>query len=337
MTAGARAKGLVTGWTDQSPVAGSAVMATGIISVGLHLTGHETLSLALLALAFLFWAGLAVDFVARLIGDRARWEAESYTPPALTSVAATCVLGTRCTALDWRALALVLLAASVVLWLVLLPSVLRHWRRGMTGGVFLVCVATQGLVVLAATLAPVLDAGWLAQVSLGVWCLGLVLYCAALAHFDYTNVRTGAGDQWVAGGALAISALAGAKLLAAGQLTGSLHGVVRVVTLVLLCLDLAWYAVLAVAEARWPRVRYDARRWATVFPLGMTSVATLSVSTAAKVGWLEGPGKVLLWIAVTVWCVVLAGMLRARSVPWAAGGSRAQGGLPTRTGDQDGP
>ncbi|MET8244794.1 hypothetical protein ABZV31_10455 [Streptomyces sp. NPDC005202] len=49
------------------------------------------------------------------------------------------------------------------------------------------------------------------------------------------------------------------------------------------------------------------RRWATVFPLGMTAAATLSVAAALAVPGLEGPGEALLWIAVAAWLAVTAG------------------------------
>lgn len=49
---------------------------------------------------------------------------------------------------------------------------------------------------------------------------------------------------------------------------------------------LGWYVVLAVAEVRRPRLAYDVRRWATVFPLGMAAGASLSTASAAHVAWL---------------------------------------------------
>ncbi|MEU6819271.1 tellurite resistance/C4-dicarboxylate transporter family protein [Streptomyces atriruber] len=305
-------------WSGLPPAAGSAVMATGIISVGLHLLGHETASRAALALAVAAWLALAADFAVRLFSQRSRWESEADTPPALTAVAATCVLGTRLALLDQTFLAVCLLVLGVVLWLVLLPAVVRHWGHRMPGAVFLVCVATQAIAVLSGTLAAVLPARPLCVVALVFFCLGLALYAAALARFDVANLRTGAGDQWVAGGSLAISALAGAKLVAAPLYGGASHDALRTVTLIVLALDLAWYLVLLLAEVRWPRPRYDVRRWATVFPMGMTAVAALSVSTAARIPWLEGLGRVLLWIAVAAWLCVCAGAVRAALRPAAA-------------------
>ncbi|WP_078944727.1 tellurite resistance/C4-dicarboxylate transporter family protein [Streptomyces flavochromogenes] len=282
------------------PVAGAAVMATGILSVGLSLTGFEVVSVVALWLATALWLLLAFGFSALLLGDRRRWEATADTPPALTAVAATTVLGVRFELLGLTPVAVSLLVLAAVVWPVMLIAVLRHLPRQAPGAVFLICVATQGLAVLCALLAP--EAGdWLAQVALGLFLLGLVWYVDALARFDLRQVVTGAGDHWIAGGALAISALAGSKLLASGVWSGGAATTLRTATLVLTALDLAWYAVLLGGEFARPRLAYDVRRWATVFPLGMTAVASLSVAAATGVGWLDTLGRVLLWITVAVW------------------------------------
>jgi tellurite resistance protein TehA-like permease len=298
-------------WAQRPPAAGAAVMATGIVSTGLHLTGYEVLSRIALALACAAWAGLAVDFVLRLVHDPDRWRKEAAAPAAVNAVAATAVLGARFSALGRPVLAEALLALAVLLWPGLLVDVVRHWRRHMPGSVFLCCVATQGLAVLGATLAAAERTRWLAHAALVLFWLGLVLYVLALTRFDPRQVTEGHGDHWVAGGALGISALAGAALVTADSARLVLwndddRGVLRAVTAALLVLDLLWYAVLLVAEAARPRLRYDARRWATVFPLGMTATATLSVATALGASWLRGPGQVLLWVAVAGWLAVAA-------------------------------
>ncbi|WP_030597671.1 tellurite resistance/C4-dicarboxylate transporter family protein [Streptomyces fulvoviolaceus] len=306
-------------WAQRPPAAGAAVMATGIVSVGLHLTGYEVLSRIALVLGCIAWLGLAADFAVRLLREPARWVAEAGTPGALTAVAATTVLGTRFSALGRQQLAEALLALSALLWPGLIVLVVGHWKRRMPGAVFLGCVATQGLAVLGATLAAAEATAWLAHTALVLFWLGLVLYGFALARFDLRQVTEGLGDHWVAGGAMAISALAGSKLIAADSARLYLwnsddYGVLRTVTVALLVLDLAWYAVLLVAEILRPRPAYDVRRWATVFPMGMTAAATLSVAAALDVSWLEIPGEVLLWIAVAAWLAVAAGaVLKARA------------------------
>lgn len=183
--------GLRTWWAERAPAAGSAVMATGILSVGLHLIGAETVSRVALVLTVVAWVALAADFTVRLLGRPQRWVAEARSPGALTAVAATTVLGTRSSGLGGQTLAEALLALAALLWPVLLVLVVRHWGRRMRGAVFLCCVATQGLAVLAATLAAAEHTAWLAHTALVLFWLGLVLYGLALARFDARQVLEG--------------------------------------------------------------------------------------------------------------------------------------------------
>ncbi|MFC9114418.1 hypothetical protein ACFTWN_13915 [Streptomyces sp. NPDC057092] len=299
-------------WAPRAPAAGAAVMATGILSVGLHLVGHEALSRVALVPACAAWILLAASFAHLLLSDRVGWATRTDTPGALTAVAATAVLGTRFSLLGWTSVAAALLALATLLWPALLMLVVRHWGRRMPGSVFLGCVATEGLAVLGATLAAATSTAWLAHTALVIFWLGLLLCAAALMRFDVREVARGAGDHWVAGGALAISALAGAKLIDAADSGMRLwndddSAVMRHATVALLAVALAAWAVLAGCEVVWPRLRYDVRRWSTVFPLGMTAAATLSVAAALDVAWLEGPGQALVWITVAVWSAVVVG------------------------------
>ena len=308
---GAHRLGCLISWfATQPPAAGSAVMATGIVSIGLRQVGADVLSAVTLALAALLWLVLADDFARRLLWQRERWTSESHTPPALTAVASTTVLGVRISLEGWQPVAVALLIIATLLWPLLLWSVLHHLRPHMPGAVFLICVATQGMATLCAVLGAALPARWLLGPALVLFVLGLVLYVDALVHFDFRAVRTGVGDHWVAGGALAISALACAKLTQSKVWTGALHDTLRVTALVLLALAWAWYAILATDEIRWPRLHYDVRRWATIFPMGMTGVATTEVAKASGWSWLRGPGHVLVWIAAAAWLLVFVGLLR---------------------------
>ncbi|WP_443074772.1 hypothetical protein [Streptomyces sp. NBC_01431] len=153
------------------------------------------------------------------------------------------------------------------------------------------------------------EGGWLARAALVALVVGLILYVQALGHFDFRQLRAGAGDQWIGGGALAISALAASRLALSPVWTGAAHTALGTTTLVLLGLSLAWCAVLLAAETRWPRPGYDIRRWSTVFPVGMTAVAALSTAAATEIDWLHTLGQVLLWIAVVMWLLTLIGFL----------------------------
>ncbi|WP_018656204.1 tellurite resistance/C4-dicarboxylate transporter family protein [Actinomadura flavalba] len=304
--------GLRRGTGIVTPAWGAEVMATGIVSVGLHLAGVEWASLALLVIAAVLWVLLGAVFAGRLGADRARWTREAVTPAALTGVAGTGVLGVRLSLLGWRGVAALLLVIAAVLWAVLLPAVVRHLRDRLPGAAYLVCVSTQSLAVLAATLAATEPGawpfGWLLWPAGLLFLVGLALYAMVLSRFDLAQLRVGAGDHWVAGGALAISALAAGKLAAATPATA--RDPLVWATLAVLAAALAWYAVLVVCEVRWPRWRYDVRRWSTVFPLGMTAVATITAASVAGLSWLGTAGEVLLWPAVIVWAVVGTGALR---------------------------
>ncbi|WP_071337668.1 tellurite resistance/C4-dicarboxylate transporter family protein [Streptomyces albidoflavus] len=298
-------------------MAGAAVMATGIVSVGCHLVGAEVLSRVLLGVAAVGWVVLVGVFLGHFFGEREQWWAESRTAASLTGVAGTAVVGTRSVLLGWTEVGWALLGVAAVSWVGLLPQVVRRLGRRVPGSAYLTCVATQSLGVLGATLAAATGVTWPLPVAVVLLVVGFGLYVLVLLHFDFHQLKEGAGDHWVACGALAISALAAGKLTAASgaPLTWAepLRPWLLAVTLVLLLAALAWYAVIAVAELRWPRPGYDPRRWATVFPLGMTAVAALTAAGEvgpATSGWLEPLGRVLLWVAVAVWALVAAGLAR---------------------------
>ncbi|MER7763725.1 hypothetical protein [Streptomyces sp. NPDC097619] len=294
------------GWAALPPAAGAAVMATGILSTGFHLVGRELLSAVAFALTAAVWLVSAAGFTALLLRDRRRWTAAADTPPALTAVAATAVLGVRCALQGWTVPAAALLVLGALLWPGLLVAVVRHLRGRGPGAVFLVSVAGQALTVLAALLAP--KAGpWLAWTALVAFLLGLLLYADALVRFDVREVLRGAGDQWIAGGALALSALAASKLMTSGVWTGGAEQALRAAVFVLLVADLCWVVVLSVGELLRPRPGYDVRRWATVFPVGMTAVTLLSVAADTGTRGLEPPGRVLLWVAAGLWMLTAYG------------------------------
>ncbi|CAK7281615.1 hypothetical protein [Streptomyces misionensis] len=135
-------------------------------------------------------------------------------------MAATAVLASRLSTPGRRPLAEALPALAAVLRAVLLPVVVGHWKPRMPGSVFLCCVVTEALVVSAAGSAAAEHTAWLAHTALVLFWLGPALYVLALFRFDPRQLLEGAGDHWVAGGALAFSAPAGAGLLAAGDEAG---------------------------------------------------------------------------------------------------------------------
>jgi len=291
------------------PGAGAAVMATGIVSVALADDRYAALSLALLAAGVAVWVALAGVAVHRALVARSRWREQARSPAALTAVAATVVLGSRFALLGHVSVGIVLLALAAALWLVLLPPVLGHWRTPTAGGSFMLVVATEALAALAALVALDRGSSWLAYSALVLLALGFAAYAFVLARFDLGELLAGGGDQWVAGGALAIATLACARVAAAIP-DVVLARALGDAAVALWVVAAAWLPVLVAAELRAPRLAFDVRRWATVFPLGMYAACSFVVASVTQHAWLGTFARVWVWVAFAVWAVVAAGAVR---------------------------
>jgi tellurite resistance protein TehA-like permease len=134
-----------------------------------------------------------------------------------------------------------------------------------------------------------------------------------LARFDPLQLRIGAGDHWVSGGAIAISTLACATIAQATARSSALisvHDALRIASLVLWALTIAWLPALIGAELRWRRPSYDARRWATVFPLGMYAVMSSATGSVAKAHSLVEFGDDWGWLALAALAAATVGLTR---------------------------
>ena len=307
----ATARGLDGVLDSIPPAAGAEVMGTGVVSIALTLDGYETLSRILLVIAAVMWVTLAVLLPLRARRDPERFRADIRTPPALTSVAGTDVLGTRLALLGWTWAGIAALLIAAVIWALLIGPVLRHWKTPTVGASLILTVSTESLAVLAATLAIVERTDWLLVVALAPFVLGLCFYAFVISRFDLRQLVVGHGDHWITGGALAISTLAAGKLLAGAKALAILGGggVLKDVALGLWVLTMLWLPVLLVAELVWPRFEYDVRRWSTVFPFGMYAACSFVVGAAAHAGGITSFAQVWIWIALVVWAVVLAAMI----------------------------
>ena len=214
------------------------VMATGIISVGLALTGHDRLSAALAVLGVVAFALLVCLTLWRLAAYRHAVREDFMDPRRAfgfyTTIAATNVIGVRL-AMDGRPQVTAgLLVVAGVLWLVLgyvIPwtAVLGPHARPIiataNGSWFIWVVASQSVAISAATLERVYDdaRGLLAIVAVFSWSVGVFLYAAAgvfvaarmmLYEFRPTDLTP---PYWVAMGAAAITVLAGARIVEMNQ------------------------------------------------------------------------------------------------------------------------
>jgi tellurite resistance protein TehA-like permease len=303
------------------PASGAVVMGTGIVSLGLSLDKHETLSRILLAIDLITWIALGLLLVGRALRDGERVRREARSPAALTGVAGTAVLGTRLTVLGWSWAGIALLVLAFVLWLTLLTPVLANWVTPTIGVSLVLTVSTESLAVLSAAIAAAERADWLLYAALAPFLLGLAFYVFVIRSFDLRQLLVGRGDHWITGGALAISTLAAGRITLTAhslhQLT-ALGSALKTISVVLWALTIAWLPVLVVAEALRPRPGYDVRRWSTVFPVGMYAACSFLVGAAAHAPAITDFARVWIWVAVAVWLVVFVAML-GRGIELARG------------------
>ncbi len=308
----------------------AVVMATGILSVDATLAGRDLVSLALLAVAGATYLGLVGLTAARL----ARHPARLTTLPepaagfeALTFVAGTGVLGSRLLLAGWPVVPLVLWLLAVAGWALLagrLTATLTvlPWQRiapAVRGNWLLAVVAVQALVVLGARLAGGLAPALVFACTCG-WLLGLALYAAIvlllLARLLARPLRATAvtPDYWICMGALAISTLAGARLLASSgpAMPVLVRPLVVGGTIAAWTVGTAWIPWLVGIELWRQRVdpgarRYERARWSMVFPLGMYGACTLELAALLPLPGLALLGHAFFWLGLACWAAVAAG------------------------------
>jgi tellurite resistance protein TehA-like permease len=312
------------------------VMATGIISVGTHLEHRRLVSDVLLmvcAVAFVVLLGLTT---ARLVLYRPAVVSDFLDPRRafgfFTFVAGTNVLGVRLGVAGHPSVTAGLLIASGLAWLVLgyvVPwtAVLGRKERPVVatanGTWFIWVVASQSVAVAAPTIEPVFDHARreLAVLAIMSWSVGVALYCAAGLIVSLRLMLYEFGPEeltppyWVSMGALAITVLAGARIvqMADAPMVAVTRGLVAGLAVVFWAFA-TWLIPVLIAAGWWRHAHfrvplvYDATLWSMVFPLGMYAVAGIYLGRADHLPIVEGVGRVALWVALAAWTIVFASM-----------------------------
>ncbi len=308
------------------PSSGAIVMSTGIVSMGLSADGREAVSRVLAALAGAVWIILGVQLLVLACRQRRLLLEQARLPGALTWIAGTSVLGTRLALLGWDGEAVALLGVGLLFWLFLVPRVLASWRRPTAGVSFMLTVATESLAVLGAALALAYHAAWLAAGALACVGLGLAFYLFVLSAFDLRQLLAGRGDHWVSGGALAIAALACAWAAEVASRVAPLRPAsadLATAALGIWAAAFVWLPALLAGELAARRGGYDVRRWSTVFPVGMYAVCSFAVAQVQASSGIEDFARVWIWVALLVWVVVGAGLVRRVGAALATAVARA--------------
>jgi len=315
------------------------VMATGIISIACFLLQMQTMSLVLLVVDVVAYVVLGLLLLLRLLFFFSRVKADINDhvrgPGFFTVVAGTCVLGSALFIVLGRFLpVLVLWFVGVGLWLVIMytfftavtvrenkPSI----ESGLNGGWLLVVVATQSISVLGTLLVsrlvdyrePILF------FTLCMFLLGCMLYLPLITlifyRFTFVNVTMAAltPPYWINMGAVAITTLAGARLIIAApgwSLLNELVPFLKGFTLFFWAAG-TWWIPLLIALGFWRHVykrfplKYDPQYWGMVFPLGMYTVCTFQLANAINFPRLLVIPRYFVFMALAGWIAASVGLL----------------------------
>lgn len=212
----------------------------------------------------------------------------------------------------------------VVPWTAVLGNRERPVLAAANGTWFIWVVASQSVAVAAASIEPIYANArtLLAVVAVFSWSVGVFLYAAAavfvaarLMVFELRPIDL-TPPYWVSMGALAITVLAGARIveMAGAPMVNATRGLIAGASVAFWAF--ATWLIPALVAAGWWRHRtnhvpltYEATLWSIVFPLGMYAVASKYLGAADHLPIVAGIGRFELWIALAAWVATFAAML----------------------------
>jgi len=317
------------------------VMATGIISIAAFQLNMKPIAWALLVINVVAYLVLWFLLLVRLVRFFPRVKADitdhARGPGFFTIVAGTAVLGSQLVIIlgEYRA-AGVLWVIALLLWILIMYTFLAAvtvqeekppLETGISGTWLLATVATQSVSVLGTLLADHF-AEYRAQLlffTLCMFLLGCMLYLLliTLIFYRFTFVKlttvTLTPPYWINMGAVAITTLAGARLIIAAPGVELLSGMLPFLKGFTLFFWAAgtWWIPLLIILGVWRHMRkhfplvYDPLYWGMVFPLGMYTVCTLQLSKAIAFDSLMIIPRYFVFVAMLAWLIVFAGFLQS--------------------------
>lgn len=334
-----------------SPAYFALVMATGIVSIAARDFALPLLALALFAINLVAYAVLAGLTMLRAIRYPRLFFADMTDhrlgPGFFTAVAGSCILGIQILLMTGAlAPAMGFLALGTALWVGITYTVFAAFtvkrekpplEEGLTGAWLIAVVATQSVAVLAALIArdwpqPLrLELNffalsmWLWGGMFYIWIISLIFYRYSFFAFSPSDLSP---PYWINMGAMAISTLAGARLVqntADAPFLASLLPFLKGFTVFYWATGTWWIPMLLVLGVwrhliqRFP-LRYDPLYWGAVFPLGMYTVATRQMAASLDLPFLAPLPPVMLVAALAAWSLAFIGLLwelRLRLLPRA--------------------
>lgn len=315
------------------------VMATGIISIAAYLLEMKMVAwfLLIVNLVAYLWLWFLLLLRLTLFFGRVKADMADHVrgPGFFTVIAGTCVLGTQLViGLGQYRIATVLWLVGLVLWAGIMYAFFASitvrenkpsLEKGLNGAWLIAVVATQSISVLGTLLASRWDSyrELLLYFTLCMFLVGCMLYLVLITlifyRFTFVNLTTATltPPYWINMGAVAITTLAGARLIlaAAGwNLLSELLPFLKGFTLFFWATGTWWIPLLFIlgfwrhVYKRFP-LRYDPQYWGMVFPLGMYTVCTFQLSKAINFAPLLFIPRYFIYLALAGWAVTFAGLI----------------------------
>jgi len=317
------------------------VMATGIVSIAAHLLRMETIAFALLFVNIAAYAILGLLLLIRAVRFFSLVKADISNhvrgPGFFTVVAGTCVLGSQLVIVagQFRAAA-ILWVVGLGLWALIMYSFFTAvtvredkppLEKGLSGAWLITAVATQSISVLGTLLSSQFTAYRepLLFFTLCMFLVGCMLYLLLITlifyRFTFINLTTAelTPPYWINMGAVAITTLAGARLIIAApewNFLGEVLPFLKGFTLFFWAWG-AWWIPLLLILGFWRHVykrfplRYDPQYWGMVFPLGMFTVCTFQLSNAIEFEPLMIVPRYFVYLAMAAWLAAFVGLLHS--------------------------
>ncbi|HZP68861.1 MAG TPA: tellurite resistance/C4-dicarboxylate transporter family protein, partial [Pseudolabrys sp.] len=323
-----------------SPAYFALVMATGVVSIAAWDLQFPVPALGLFAFNIVAYVAVVGLTVLRAIRYPRLFFADMTDhrlgPGFFTAVAGSCILGTQFLLMAHSVeAASVFLALGTILWIGLTYTIFTALtikrdkpplEKGLTGAWLIAVVATQSVAVLAALIArdwpqPLrLELNFFA-LSMWLWGGMFYIWIISLIFYRYTFFTFSPGDltppYWINMGAMAISTLAGARLVQNtpdAPFLASLLPFLKGFTVFYWATGTWWIPMLLLLGV-WRHLiqqfplRYDPLYWGAVFPLGMYTVATMQMAEALDLPFLAPLPPVVFVAALAAWMLAFAGLL----------------------------
>lgn len=326
------------GIANLSPDYFSLVMATGIISIAVHVFDYLLLARILFYLNIAAYVVLCFLFIVQIFFYWKRFHSNFLNLETnmgfLSFVAANCILGSQFVTISNNfTFGSIFLSIGVLSWIFLIYTLFaihieKRYKPSLkviSGTWLLIVVATQAISILSVQLAERLPISFdgVLFFSLLMFLIGCMFYIILitliiyrLLFFEVRAKKLGT-PYWISMGADAITVLAGTSLILIADkwaISNDLLPFLKGLTLLFWAIGTWWIPVMILLGI-WRHfikkipLKYSSLYWGMVFPLGMYTVCTVKLSHTFDLPYLMSIPSVFLVISFCAWTLVFLSML----------------------------